>query len=149
MSRRPIDEFFDSLATDLGEDAIGIVLSGTGHDGALGLKAIKARGGLTLAQGSNGTAPQHSGMPTSAIATGAVDLIVPVQDMPRLMLAARATANAQLRQRCRRRKLTASRLRICEILRARVGHDFSRYKENTFLRRVQRRMQVLGLTDTD
>ena len=53
----PIDEFFDSLAADLGEDAIGIVLSGTGHDGALGLKAIKARGGLTLAQGTDGTAP--------------------------------------------------------------------------------------------
>ena len=59
----PIDEFFDSLAADLGEDAIGIVLSGTGHDGALGLKAIRARGGLTLAQGTDGTAPQHSGMP--------------------------------------------------------------------------------------
>ena len=82
----PIDEFFDSLAADLGEDAIGIVLSGTGHDGALGLKAIRARGGLTLAQGTDGTAPQHSGMPNSAIATGAVDLIVPVQDMPGLMV---------------------------------------------------------------
>ena len=83
----PIDEFFDSLAADLGEDAIGAVLSGTGHDGALGLKAIRARGGLTLAQGSDGTVPQHSGMPDSAIATGAVDLIVPVQDMPGLILA--------------------------------------------------------------
>ena len=82
----PIDELFDSLAADLGEDAIGIVLSGTGHDGALGLKAIRARGGLTLAQGADGTAPQHSGMPASAIATGAVDLFVPVQDMPRLMV---------------------------------------------------------------
>ena len=50
----PIDQFFDSLAADLGESAIGIVLSGTGHDGALGLKAIKARGGLTLAQGTDG-----------------------------------------------------------------------------------------------
>ena len=84
----PIDQFFDSMAADLGEDAIGIVLSGTGHDGALGLKAIKARGGLTLAQGTDGSAPQHSGMPNSAIATGAVDLIVPVQDMPRLVMAA-------------------------------------------------------------
>ena len=81
-----IDEFFDSLAADLGEDAIGIVLSGTGHDGALGLKAIRARGGLTLAQSTDGTAVQHSGMPQSAIATGAVDLIAPVQDMPGLIV---------------------------------------------------------------
>ena len=90
----PIDQFFDSMAADLGEDAIGIVLSGTGHDGALGLKAIKARGGLTLAQGTDGSAPQHSGMPNSAIATGAVDLIVPVQDMPRLVMAASTGAES-------------------------------------------------------
>jgi CheY-like chemotaxis protein len=58
------------------------VLSGTGSDGALGLKAIKSRGGVTFAQGTDGTAPQYSEMPDGAIATGAVDLIVPVEDMP-------------------------------------------------------------------
>lgn len=143
----PIDEFFDSLAADMGEDAIGIVLSGTGHDGALGLKAIRARGGLTLAQGMDGTAPQHSGMPRSAIATGAVDLIVPVQDMPGLMVGikdrheeAGPTASWAL-------QTDTARLSICEVLFAQVGHDFSGYKEATFLRRVQRRMQVLGLAD--
>ena len=140
----PIDEFLDSLAADLGEDAIGIVLSGTGHDGALGLKAIKARGGLTLAQGSNGTAPQHSGMPNSAIATGAVDLIVSVEDMPRLVLAARGSSEAP-RIAASAKQIDAARLSICEILRTRLGHDFSQYKDKTFLRRVQRRMQVLGL----
>ncbi len=141
----PIDEFFDSLATDLGEDAIGIVLSGTGHDGALGLKAIKARGGMTLAQGTDGTAPQHDGMPESAIATGAVDLIVPVQDMPRVLLAAQAARNAPAPASAL--ETDTARLGICEILRARVGHDFSQYKDKTFLRRVQRRMQVLGIAD--
>ena len=141
----PIDQFFDSLAADLGERAIGIVLSGTGHDGALGLKAIKARGGLTVAQGTDGSAPQHSGMPNSAIATGAVDLIVPAQDMPRLVMAAsdkvepvQTTDSAE--------RMDTARLSICTILRARLGHDFSQYKDKTFLRRVQRRMQVVGVT---
>ena len=143
----PIDEFFDSLAADLGEDAIGIVLSGTGHDGALGLKAIRARGGLTLAQGTDGTAPQHSGMPNSAIATGAVDLIVPVQDMPGLMARIKDRHEAAVAASASARQTDTWRLRICEILFARVDHDFSGYKEATFLRRVQRRMQVLGLQD--
>ena len=140
----PINEFFDSLAADLGEDAVGIVLSGTGHDGALGLKAIKARGGMTLAQGSDGTAPQHGGMPNSAIATGAVDLIVPVQDMPRVLVAARPGRTAAAQGDLPAPQNDAMRLAICEILHARLGHDFSQYKDKTFLRRVQRRMQVLS-----
>ena len=139
----PIDQFFDSLAADLGEDAVGVVLSGTGHDGALGLKAIKARGGLTFAQGTGGSAPQHSGMPNSAIATGAVDLIVPVQDMPRLVMAAGGNVEPAAAAISAEQTDTA-RLRICEILRARQGHDFSQYKDKTFLRRVQRRMLVVG-----
>lgn len=142
----PIDEFFDSVAADLGEDAIGVILSGTGHDGALGLKAIRARGGLTLAQSTNGTAPQHSGMPKSAIATGAVDLIVPVQDMPGLIVDFKLKHDAVGQPATNALALDTARLSICEILFARVGHDFSQYKEATFLRRVQRRMHVLGLT---
>lgn len=142
----PIDQFFDSVAADLGENAIGIVLSGTGHDGALGLKAIKARGGLTLAQGTDGTAPQHRGMPNSAIATGAVDLIVPAQDMPRLVMASRIDPAEPTDVTGTATEIETARLSICEILRARLGHDFSHYKDKTFLRRVQRRMQVVGLT---
>ncbi len=141
----PIDEFFDSLATDLGEEAIGIVLSGTGHDGALGLKAIKARGGLTLVQGVSGSTPQHSGMPSSAIATGAVDLIVPVQDMPTVLMGSRPMTEPAQRADMTPQQIEGARLRICDILRSHVGHDFSHYKDKTFLRRVQRRMQVLGV----
>ena len=139
----PIDTFFDSVAAELGEQAVGIVLSGTGHDGSLGLKAIKARGGLTLAQGTDGSAPQHSGMPDSAAATGAVDLMVPVQDMPRHIVKLRAASTG--RAPPTESELDAARLRICDILRMRLGHDFSHYKDKTFLRRVQRRMQVLNL----
>ncbi len=140
----PTDEFFDSLAAELGENAVGIVLSGTGHDGVLGLKAIKARGGLTLAQGSDGTAPQHSGMPDSAIATGVVDLIVPVQDMPRLLMRVDGSL-APSAQAASALQTDGARLDICEILRAQVSHDFSQYKDKTLLRRVGHRMQVLGL----
>ena len=143
----PIDEFFDSLAADFGENAIGIVLSGTGHDGSLGLKAIRARGGLTLAQGKDGTAPGHSGMPESAIATGAVDLIVPVQDMPALIVGIKKRHEAAAETALSPLQIDTARLSICEILLSRVGHDFSQYKEATFLRRVQRRIQVLGVTD--
>jgi len=146
----PIDALFDSMAASLGEDAIGVILSGTGHDGALGLKTIKARGGLTLAQGRNGTAPEYSGMPDSAVAAGAVDLLVPVEKMPEQILAAYAGRKAALRNA---RNLVVDfgkiQLQICDILRSRLGHDFSQYKQQTFMRRVQRRMLVLRLNSYD
>ena len=146
----PIDAFLNSLAAELEEDAIGVVLSGTGHDGALGLKAIKARGGLTLAQGSNTTGPEYSGMPDSAVAAGAVDLHVPVEEMPGHILAARKLRLASL-EAGDRPTLAVDKIRsaICGILRSRLGHDFSHYKLQTFMRRVQRRMQVLRLTSYD
>jgi two-component system, chemotaxis family, CheB/CheR fusion protein len=146
----PIDAFFDSVASSLAEDAIGVILSGTGHDGSLGLKAIKARGGLTLAQGGDGSGPEYSGMPDSAVAAGAVDLCVRVADMPDRILAAR-----QVRLATRRDGDEAApdgskiRIAICDILRSRLGHDFSQYKQQTFIRRVQRRMQVTRVTAYD
>ncbi len=143
----PIDELFDSVAAELGEDAIGIVLSGTGHDGALGLKAIRARGGLTLAQGADGSAPEYSDMPISAIATGAVDLIVPVQDMPGLVVRIKDRHEAGIPPSTAGEQSDTLRRRICAILLSRLGHDFSGYKKATFLRRVQRRIQVLGVPD--
>ena len=141
----PIDEFFDSLATDAGDSAVAIVLSGTGHDGALGLKSIKARGGLTIAQGSNGTGPEQSGMPHSAIAAGGVDLIIPVEDMPAVLITALASRSEPVEDKPAAARTDALRLSICEILQARLGHDFSQYKDKTFLRRVQRRMQVVSI----
>jgi two-component system CheB/CheR fusion protein len=135
-----IDIFFDSLAADLGKKAIGIVLSGTGHDGALGLKAIRDAGGMTIAQGSDGTVPKYAGMPDSAIATGAVDLILAVEAMPATLMAAQHPALLPPPA-----MIADARLRICRILHDRLGHDFSQYKENTFLRRVHRRMQLLNI----
>ena len=143
----PIDLFFDSMAVELNDDAVGVVLSGTGSDGTLGLKAIKTCGGLTIAQGTDGTAPLHGGMPHSAIATGAVDIVASVEDIPshiirhleaRRQRGGLATLSVQERG--------SVRLAVCAVLQRQLGHDFSGYKENTFLRRVQRRMETLGIS---
>ena len=153
--RQPIDLFFASLAEDQGEAAIGIVLSGSGSDGTLGLKAIKEHGGLTIAQGSDATAPRYPSMPNSAVASSVVDLVLPVDQIPgRLVELSRyqdgLDAATEDGRSARRAKQAAARQdEISAILRARVGHDFAGYKAKTFFRRVQRRMQVRSVHDID
>lgn len=89
--RKPIDIFFSSLAEDQGEMSVGVVLSGGDSDGTLGIKAIKERGGLTLAQAADGFGPNHPDMPNSAIMTGLVDFAVPADEMgPKLVEFARS-----------------------------------------------------------
>jgi two-component system CheB/CheR fusion protein len=141
---RPIDGFFDSLGTAKREQAVGIVLSGTGSDGALGLKAIKERGGLTIAQGSNGTAPQYGEMPAGAIATGAVDLIAPVEEIPGHLLRLKNARVEVVQDGNPADSIDGARLEICTLLRTHLGHDFSGYRSQTFLRRVERRMAVVN-----
>ncbi len=146
--RKPVDIFFAELAKDQGEHAVGIVLSGGDADGTLGIKAIKERGGLTLAQVADGSGPRNPGMPESAIASGFVDFAVPVEDMGAKLVEYRqgfAALDALTRSvevgpgdGARR-----TQEQIYRLLRERVGHDFSGYKTKTFLRRVHRRMQVL------
>ena len=139
---RPIDGLFGSLASALRERAAGIVLSGTGTDGALGLKAIKEYGGLTLVQGIDGSAPAYTEMPAGAIATGAVDVVAPVEEMPQYLLRLGRGPTVDSSGGGAPPTLEALRLEICDILRQRLGHDFSDYRSQTFLRRVERRMQV-------
>ena len=142
---RPIDVFLSSLAKDRGAATIGIVLSGSGNDGTLGIKAIKEQGGLTLAQGSDGNGPMQSGMPDSAIAGGVVDLALPVDEMPgRLAELARRFASLEASSTAKQELHGDAEgyQAIYRLLRNQTGHDFSGYKENTFARRVQRRMEV-------
>ncbi|MCW2239155.1 CheR family methyltransferase [Azospirillum canadense] len=151
--RNPVDIFLGSLADDCGERAIGIILSGGGSDGTLGVKAIKERGGFTIAQGHDGI-PRHAGMPNSAIAAGVVDLVVPVEAMAATLVdivrvAAPLGDLTKDRDARESARLEAARKSITTVLRKQVGHDFRGYKPNTFLRRVQRRMQALRLTDID
>ncbi|EGV20358.1 chemotaxis protein CheB [Thiocapsa marina] len=139
----PVDTFLQTLADDLGPRAIGVVLSGTGSDGTLGLKAIKAAGGMTFAQDERSA--EHFGMPGSAIAAGCVDLVLAPPEMASEL--ARIARHPYLRQPAR----TIAQLpggneedlgRIFMMLRTRTGNDFSFYKRDTILRRIRRRMAV-------
>ncbi len=145
--RKPIDVFFSSLARDCGEYAAGIVLSGGDGDGTLGVKAIKAHGGLTLAQVKDGHGPGHPSMPDSAIATGYIDFAIPADAMgARLVQFARSLEDPDsLFGTEENATLDEVRVQIYAILRNQVRHDFAGYKSKTFMRRVQRRMQVTQL----
>ncbi|WP_372620410.1 chemotaxis protein CheB [Falsiroseomonas sp.] len=153
--RHPIDIFFAALAQDQGESAAGVVLSGGDSDGTLGLKAIKERGGLTMAQVPDGHGPQHRDMPDSAISAGVVDFALPAEQMgPRLVEFARGLAVLDgladgPAESPGAQSLDAARREIYAILRSRVGHDFEGYKPKTFLRRVHRRMQVQQLATVE
>ena len=142
--RTPIDSFFRSLAEDQGDDAVGIVLSGTGADGALGLRAIREHGGLTMAQ-TPGSA-RFDSMPRSAILTGMVDHVLTVEEMPhRLLEHIRNLAELRGGKAVEglRQVVEGQLPQICSLLRRRTGHDFSRYKQSTMVRRVRRRMSEL------
>jgi two-component system, chemotaxis family, CheB/CheR fusion protein len=136
-----IDAFFHSLAQDQGEQAVGALFSGAGHDGTVGLRAIKEHGGLTLAQPPE--TATHDCMLQSAIGAGLVDHVVPVAQMPAIIsehaehLTNLAADAADLDE-----QLAAHLGKICALIHQRTGHDFSRYKEGTLLRRMRRRMQL-------
>ncbi len=140
--RLPIDFFFRSLAQDQRERAIGIVLSGTGSDGTQGVRAIKGEGGMAMAQNPKST--EYDGMPTSAIATGLVDYVLPAAEMPAQLIAyvAHAFGKTSLPVSPPAPKAEDALKKIFLLLRAHTGHDFSQYKQSTIARRVERRMAV-------
>ena len=143
--RRPIDTFLQSLAQDQGENAIGIILAGTGSDGTRGMVAIKEHGGLTLAQAEYDS---HAlpGMPQSAAASGQVDDVLAVDAMPAKLVSYQAHLRGVASRKDgdgARTDTVAHLTTIIGALRARSGHDFSEYKEKTLVRRLQRRMQLL------
>ncbi len=140
--RMPIDFFFRSLAQDQHERAIGIVLSGTGSDGTLGIRAIKGEGGMVMAQSLGST--EYDGMPRSAIDTGMVDYELPPAEMaPQLMAyAAYAFGPAGLASFVPAPLMENAMKKIFVLLRGQTGHDFSLYKPNTIQRRIERRVAV-------
>ena len=140
--RLPIDFFFRSLAQDQGERAIGIVLSGTGSDGTLGVRAIKSAGGMSMAQ--NPGSSEFDGMPRSVVATGLVDYELPPAEMPAQLIAYAAHAFGHPRPPAtvNSPKAESALKKIFVLLRAQTGHDFSQYKPSTINRRIERRMAV-------
>ena len=142
--RMPIDAFFRSLAEDRGDRAMGVVLSGTGSDGTLGLRAIAGEGGVTFVQ--DPATATYDGMPSSAIRSGFATHVLPVERMPEAMrIAARAPGVR------RPRPVTPSSeqglIQVLATLRSRTGHDFSQYKRSTVVRRVDRRMAQHDIPD--
>lgn len=153
--RVAVDLFFRSLADTHGPHAVAIVLSGADGDGAIGLKRIKERGGLTIAQDPGEC--EYPSMPQSAIATGMVDWVLKAAEMP-ARIAAYRTRERRLQLPCEEgpqpvlpTPVAAGReqqLRdILHFLHGRTGRDFSCYKRATIVRRIARRMQVTSVDD--
>ncbi len=148
--RAPIDIFFRSLAENHG-DGVAIIFSGTGSDGSLGIKAIKEAGGMLMVQDPDEA--EYDGMPRNAIATGMVDVVLPVAGLAKELVAYRAgkrhirlpidNGDDELFPLAEQELLH----KLLLTLRARTGHDFSQYKLPTLLRRIARRMQVHHLTE--
>ncbi len=143
-ARTPIDSFFSSLAEDVGQYAVCIMLSGTGSDGTLGLRAIKEHGGMGMAQSLDSA--KYDSILQSAIATGLVDHVLPAAEMPAKLAdhaAHVATVNGESSDFGK--QLDGQLATIHELLRKRVGHDFSHYKQTTIARRLERRMKALQI----
>lgn len=147
--RSSIDIFLTSLAEDQGENAVGIILSGFGSDGTLGIGAIKECGGLTLSQAEFDHRAKL-GMPQSAVAGGFVDRVLQVGDMPAALLEHqryKASIEDPGGSPGADTDIANHLTTICAVLHSRLGRDFAEYKTNTLVRRVRRRMQILRIVD--
>lgn len=137
------DRLFYSLADEIGERCIAIVLSGTGSDGSYGVQAIREAGGITLAQDQS--TAKYDGMPASAVETGCIDLVLSPEQigehLKKIMASPRDLSSLQKLD-----EMPGERSEILQILLARTQVDFREYKENTVQRRIQRRMTALGMT---
>jgi two-component system CheB/CheR fusion protein len=139
----PIDRFFRSLAEDQGSGVVGIILSGMGTDGTLGLMAIKEHGGLTLAETPESA--RYDSMPRNAALSGFVDFVMPIGELAGKVTEYVTHLQAALRKRdVEELHAQAPDIlkRVLPILRKRTSHDFSHYRESTLIRRLHRRMQL-------
>lgn len=138
--RLPVDFFFRSLALDRMEKSIGIILSGMGSDGSLGLKAIKEKNGIVLVQ--DPASAKFNSMPSNAIDAVIADVVAPVEELPAKLIALlkyfpKINTDSQILI-----KSKSSLDKIIIMLREQSGHDFSMYKKNTLMRRIERRKGV-------
>lgn len=141
-TRMPIDFFFRSLSESQEEQAIGIILSGTGTDGTLGLKAIKGRGGVAMAQAPE--TAEYNGMPRSAIATEIVDYVLPIREMPRILI--QYVQHSYIKGVDKGEEGPKGALAhldsILTVLHTRTKFDFHCYKQGTLIRHIRRRMSL-------
>ncbi len=144
--RAPVDLFFRSLADAQGSRAVCVVLSGTGPNGSIGLKRVKEYGGLAIAQDPEEA--EYGDMPRNSIATGLVDFVLPVAEMPAKIQAYhdRLRADSEEVASFGPQQPDGEAMRdILTLLRVRTGHDFANYKPGTVQRRVERRMHLRGV----
>lgn len=141
--RAPIDLFFRSLAEQHG-DGFAVILTGAGSDGAIGIKAVKESGGLILVQ--DPAEAEHDSMPRSAISTGIVDFVLPIEELARRLV--ELIRDKETFAATEPRNFSEDVLRrILAHVRVRTGHDFAKYKRATVVRRIARRMQVMRCDD--
>lgn len=146
--RLPVDQLFSSLGQDQRERAIGIILSGTGSDGAIGLKEIVANGGIVLVQDPE--TAQFDGMPRSAVATGLVAHVLPISKMPRVLVNYASHTYVRTPSRAPARARAADPVaRILDLLETGHGQSFAGYKQAMLLRRIERRMGLLNIEKLD
>ncbi len=141
-----VDRFFISLADDREDRAIGIILSGTGSDGARGIKAIKAAGGITIAQ--EPSSAKYDSMPIAAIRTGGADLVLPPHEIANQLLAIVQRPRAPIAEDCE--DTPPSNVRgIIRQIATHTGMDFSNYKDATISRQILRRMAAMQIPDLE
>ena len=146
--RAPIDHFFNTLADTHDGHAVAVVLSGSGSDGAQGVRRVREQGGIVLVQ--DPSQAEFDGMPRGAVATGVADLVLPAEEMPARIREFVRTQPDVTPEANRRMDSEQDRVpRVLTQLRARTGHDFSRYKRSTIERRIERRMQLRGIEQLD
>jgi two-component system CheB/CheR fusion protein len=146
--RLPIDSFFRSLAEDQGERAICVILSGSGSDGTLGLRAVHGAGGVSFVQ--EPATAKYDGMPTSAVQSGLATYVLPVEKIPEQLVAyVKTIKNIGVPPQLPAPAATSAMTRIMMLLRSRTGNDFSKYKKSTITRRIERRMVVHSLSNME
>jgi two-component system CheB/CheR fusion protein len=143
----PIDRFLRTLAAEMTERAIAVILSGSGTDGAEGVKAVKEAGGVVMVQEPNSAV--YSSMPQSAIATGTPDMVLPVAQIPGKIIQIIRREDHVNTWAEQTAELGWQLRAIFRIVKDNTGHDFSSYKMDTILRRIERRMKVNGLGKID
>lgn len=142
-----VDLLFASLALECEEQATGVVFSGTGSDGARGIQAIKAAGGITFAQ--DGSA-KYNGMPNAAVGTGCVDLVLsPTEVAKRLPLLLDSGHREVLLKEEDQVGTSNTYVNICALIRTHTNIDFTNYRSSTILRRLSRRMSLLHLANLE
>jgi two-component system, chemotaxis family, CheB/CheR fusion protein len=145
-ARLPFDFLLLSLAENFADRAVCVVLSGTGADGSLGLRAVKAKGGMVIAQD-----PEEAGadgMPRSAIGTGAVDHVLPVSEIVGALISHGDGTALTDHKSISRPNLEDPISEVLDLLRATTAHDFTLYKRGTLQRRIERRMAMMGITNS-